>query len=340
MTAFELDLFGRVRSLTEAALESYLATEEARRSAQLSLVAEVATQYLAARALDEQIALARRTLELVESSLDLTRRTFQAGRTSELDLRTAEGQVATARVDLWAATEARARAENALVLLVGGAVPGDLPPGQPLDAQALVADLPAGVPSEVLTRRPDVLAAEHALRAANASIGAARAAFFPTLSLTASAGTASTELSGLFGAGSQTWSFAPRLTLPIFTAGALRASLDVAQVRRSVEVVRYERSIQAAFREVADALAAKGALDARLAAQQQRVEAEARRFQLAELRYKGGVDSYLAVLTAQRDLFAAQSGLIDTRLDRLANLVDLYKALGGGWAERTATASR
>jgi multidrug efflux system outer membrane protein len=338
VTAFELDLFGRVRSLSEAALEAYLATEEARRSAHLALVAEVAVQYLATRALDDQIDLARQTLELVESSLALTRRTFEAGRASELDLRTAEGQVQTARVNLAAALQQRAQAENALVLLVGAPLPADLPPATPLAAQPPVADLPPGVPSEVLTRRPDVLAAEHALRSANASIGAARAAFFPSITLTGFAGTASAELSGLFGGGSLNWSFAPRITLPIFTGGALRASLDLAEVRRSIEVARYERAIQGAFREVADGLVARGALDEQLTAQAARVAAEERRYALSELRYKGGVDSYLNVLTAQRDLFAAQSQLIDTRLARLANLVDLYRALGGGWVERTASA--
>jgi multidrug efflux system outer membrane protein len=243
-------------------------------------------------------------------------------------------------VNLSASLQRRAQAENALVLLVGQPLPQDLPAAEPLSAQPLIAELPPGVPSDVLIRRPDVLAAEHALRSANASIGAARAAFFPSISLTASAGTASTELSGLFGAGSGTWSFAPRITLPIFTAGALRASLDVAEVRKSIEVARYERAIQGAFREVADALVARGALDDQLAAQAARVAAEERRYALSELRYKGGVDSYLGVLTAQRDLFAAQRELIETRLSRLANLVDLYKALGGGWVERAAQAAR
>lgn len=336
ITAFELDLFGRIRSLSAAALEQYLASEEARRSVHLSLVAEVAVQYLATRALDDELELARRTLALVQSSFELARATYQAGRTSELDLRTAEAQVQTARVNLALVLGRRAQAGNALVLLVGGPIPLDLPPPTPLDAQPLVAELPAGVSSEVLTRRPDVLAAEHALRSANASIGAARAAFFPSISLTASAGTASSQLSGLFGPGSAAWSFAPRITLPIFTGGALSASLDVAEVRKSIEVARYERAIQVAFREVADALVAKGALDAQLAGQQARVAAEERRYALSELRYKGGVDSYLGVLTAQRDLFAAQSELIQVRLSRLANLVDLYKALGGGWLERTA----
>jgi multidrug efflux system outer membrane protein len=334
VTAFELDLFGRVRSLSDAALAQFLATEEARRAVHLSLVAEVATQYLAVRALDDQVALARRTLEAVEASSALARRTFEAGRTSELDVRTAEAQVHTARFNLSSATLQRARAENALVLLVGQPLPPDLPPPQPLDAQAFLAELPPGVPSEVLLRRPDVVAAEHALRSSNATIGAARAAFFPSISLTAFGGTSSAELSDLFGAGTGLWSFMPRIDLPLFRGGALRASLDVAQVRKSIQVARYERAIQDAFREVADALVARAALEEQLEAQRARVEAEQRRYELSDLRYRKGVDSYLGVLDAQRDLFAAQLLLIQSRLARLANLVDLYRALGGGWLER------
>ncbi len=339
MSAFELDLFGRVRSLSAAALEQYLATEEARRSAHLSLVAAVATQYLAERAFEEQVALARETLAIVEASHALTKRTYEAGRVSELDLRTAESQVETARFNLSAAEQQRGQAENAVVLLTGRPLPPDLPPALPLEAQAIVAELPAGVPSEVLQRRPDILAAEHALLSANASIGAARAAFFPSITLTAFGGTSSAELTGLFGAGSAAWSFAPRVTLPIFAGGALRASLDVAELRKSIQVAEYERAIQVAFREVSDALVPRAALDRQLQAEGARVEAEQRRYQLSDLRYRKGVDSYLTVLTAQRDLFAAQQQLIQSRAARLANLVELYRALGGGWNERTARGS-
>jgi multidrug efflux system outer membrane protein len=271
----------------------------------------------------------------VQASYELTRKTYAAGRTSELDLRTAESQVETARFNLSAAELERAQAEHALVLLVGAPLPADLPPPEPLDAQRIVEDLPAGIPSEVLQRRPDVLAAEHALRAANANVGAARAAFFPSISLTAFGGTSSAELSGLFASGSGAWSFTPRIALPLFTGGALRANLDVAHVRKSIEVARYEGAIQAAFREVADALVARAALDAQLEAQQARVAAEQRRYHLSDLRYRTGIDSYLVVLTAQRDLYAAQQLLIQSRLARLANLVDLYRALGGGWLERS-----
>jgi multidrug efflux system outer membrane protein len=336
--SYELDFFGRLRSLTSSALEQYLSTEEARRAFQISLVAQVATQYLTERALDDQVALARSTLETVEATLRLQRRTYEAGRTNELDLRTAETQVLTARFNLSQQQQLRDRAANALVLLVGQPLPADLPPPVPLDAQGLLAELPAGVPSEVLLRRPDVISAEHALLSANAQIGAARAAFFPSISLTAGVGSSSLELDRLFGSGSGYWFFAPRIDIPIFRGGALKASLDVAEVRKSIQVAQYERAIQIAFREVADALVSRAALDQQLEAQRRRAETEQRRYQLSELRYVKGVDSYLVVLTAQRDLYAAQQQLIQSRLARLTNLVDLYRALGGGWQERSVDA--
>jgi multidrug efflux system outer membrane protein len=337
--AFELDLFGRVRSLSDSALQQYFATAEAQRSAHIALVAQVATEYLAERAFDDQVVLAQRTLETVESSFALAKRTYEAGRSSELDLRTAESQVHTARFNLSKAQEQRDRAQNALAVLVGQPLPADLPPPTPLDAQELLADLPAGVPSDVLLRRPDILAAEHQLLSANAVIGAARAAFFPSITLTAFGGTASAELSGLFSKGSPAWSFTPQINLPIFRGGALRASLNAAEVRKSIEVAKYERAIQVAFREVADALVTRGAIEEQLEDQRARVEAEQRRYELSELRYRKGVDSYLNVLTAQRDLFAAQQILIQSRLVRLTNLVDLYRALGGGWVERSTPAA-
>lgn len=332
--SWELDFFGRLRSLSSAAVEQYLATEEARRSAQLSLVSAVATQYLAARALDDQLALARQTLEIVRSSYELTRRSAEVGKASDLDLRTAEAQVQTARYNLSVVEQQRAQTENALVLLVGAPPPAE-PAPRPLDAQAFVADLPAGVPSEVLLRRPDVLSAEHALQSANAQIGAARAAFFPSISLTGTLGSSSKDLDDLFHSGSGFWSFVPRIDVPIFRGGALRASLDVAEVRRSIQVAQYERTIQVAFREVSDVLAVRSAIGVQLEALSARVAAEQKRYELSDLRYRKGVDSYLNVLTAQRDLYAAQQALIQVRLARLTNLVDLYRALGGGWSERT-----
>ncbi|ACG71788.1 RND efflux system, outer membrane lipoprotein, NodT family [Anaeromyxobacter sp. K] len=339
LTSFEIDLFGRVRSLRNQALEQYLATEEAHRSAHLALVSEVAVQYLASRALQSQVALAEQTLQTVQQSYDLAKRTFEAGRTSELDFRTAEAQVETARVNLSAYRQQLAQAENALVLLAGGPLPKDLPAATPLEQQPPVAELPAGLPSDLLQRRPDILSAEHQLKAANASIGAARAAFFPSISLTASVGTASTELSNLFTVGSGTWAFSPRIDLPIFTGGRNKANLDAANVRKQIEIASYEKAIQAAFREVADALVARGRLDEQLEAQTRRVEAEQRRYDISELRYRKGVDSYLNVLTAQRDLYGAQQQLIQTRLARFSNSIGLYRALGGGWLERGAAAA-
>lgn len=337
ITAWELDLFGRVRSLDDAALQAWLGTTEARRGAHLALVAATADQYLTTRALDEQLALARQTLELVQASHDLTRRRYDVGQVSELDLRTAEVQVQAVRVSLAALAQQRAQAENALVLLVGQPLPADLPPPAPLDASGVLADLPPGLPSDLLQRRPDILEAEHALQAANASIGAARAAFFPTISLTASGGFSSGELGSLFRADSGTWSFTPRVTLPIFSGGRTRANLEAVEVQREIAVARYERAIQAAFRDVADALAARGEIEQQVEAGQARVAAGERRYQLAELRFRKGVDSSLTVMAAQQDLFTSQQLVVQARLARLRNLVALYRALGGGWAERTAS---
>ncbi len=337
VTAWELDLFGRVRSLSEQALHDWFATAEARRGAHLALVAQVATAHYQERALEEQLVLARQTLEAVEQSFAVTRRAAEVGTASELDLRTAESQVQTARVNLATYEQQHAQAVNALTFLVGGALPENLPEAKPLETSVVRTELPAGLPSELLTRRPDILAAEHALQGANASIGAARAAFFPSISLTAAGGVSSTELAGLFGAGALTWSFVPRLNLPIFRGGALRASLDVAEVSKQIEVARYERAIQVAFREVADALVARRAIDSQLESQRARVEAEERRFALAEQRYRAGVDRYVTLLTAQRDLYSAQQQLINAQLARLANVATLYRALGGGWNERTVT---
>lgn len=331
--SYELDLFGRIRSLKDVALEQYLATEAASRAAHLALVGEVASQYLRERALDEQRTLAEQTLGLVSESYEIAKRLLEAGQRSELDVRTAETQVHAARAEVARLTRLRAQAENALVLLVGQPLPAGLPSPQPLASQAIIADISAGVPSEVLLRRPDVLAAEHELRAANANIGAARAAFFPTISLTGFAGFASTALSSLF-TGGLAWSFSPQLTLPLFTGGRNTANLDAAHVRKQIEVARYERAIQVAFREVADALVARAALDDQLEAQAARATAEQSRFEMSDTRYRNGVESYLTVLAAQQDLYAAQQQLVDVRLTRLLNLADLYRTLGGGWLEQ------
>ncbi len=335
VTAWELDFFGRIRSLSEQVLQDWFATTEARRSAHLALVGQVAQAHFTERATTEQLALARQTLALVESSFAITKRAFELGTANELDLRTAESQVLTARANLAAFSQQHAQAVNALVFLIGQPLPEDLPPSEPLAEATVVADLPPGLPSDLLTRRPDILAAEHGLLGANASIGAARAAFFPSISLTGQGGLSSTELGGLFSGGAVTWSFIPRLNLPIFRGGALQASLDTAEVSKRIEVARYERAIQNAFREVADALAAREAITQQLEAQRARVVAEERRYALAESRYRAGVDRYVTLLTAQRDLYSAQQQLINAELARLNNVATLYRALGGGWTETT-----
>jgi multidrug efflux system outer membrane protein len=332
LASFELDFFGRVRSLNQAALGQYLATEEARRSVQISLVSEVAKAYLSERAFTEQLALARSTLEGRQTGYNLARQRFDVGASSALDLRLSETLVLSARVALATLDRQRAQAENALTLLVGKPLEG-LPPPLSLDEQNIVTDIPAGLPSDLLARRPDIRAAEQRLQSSNANIGAARAAFFPRISLTAGIGTASNDLSGLFGAGSKTWSFLPQLVLPIFDAGRNRASLDLAEVRKDLAVTDYERTIQVAFREVSDALVARGSLEEQIEAQRLTQVANADRLNLAGLRYKNGVASSLDVLDAQRELFSAQQSLVQARLLRLTNSIDLYRALGGGLKE-------
>ncbi|CAH1746347.1 Outer membrane protein OprM [Thauera humireducens] len=329
--SYELDFFGRVRSLEEQALQVYLGTEEARRSAQISLVAEVANAWLRLAANRERLALARSTFDTRQKSFELTQRSFDAGAVSALDLRQAETLLQTARADAARYAALVAQDENALALVVGAGVSAELLP-QGLDAAiASVAVLPAGVPSEVLTRRPDVVQAEYALRAANASIGAARAAFFPSITLTATVGTASASLDGLFESGSRAWSFMPQIRIPIFEAGRLQASLDVAEIQRDITIAQYEKAIQSAFREVADALAERATLAEQLDARRKLVEATQKSFELSEARYKGGVDSYLNLLDAQRSLYAAELEMISVRLSDATNRVALYKALGGGW---------
>ncbi|WP_404993729.1 AdeC/AdeK/OprM family multidrug efflux complex outer membrane factor [Cupriavidus pauculus] len=337
-TAWEIDLFGRLRSLSDAALQQYFASEEARRSTQIALVASVANAYLTMRADEAQLQVTRDTLGTYERTYNLTRRSFEEGVASRLDLRQSQTQVENARASLARYTRLVAQDANALTLLLGAAMPADLPEGLSL-YQKLVADVPAGMPSDLLQNRPDILAAEHRLLSANADIGAARAAFFPRITLTASGGTASRQLSGLFDAGSGTWLFSPQITLPIFTAGSLRASLDYAKVQKDINVATYERTVQSAFREVSDGLAARGTYTDQLQAQLRLVEASEDYFRLAEGRYRTGVDSYLTLLDAQRQLFNAQQALIDARFNQLTSEVNLYKALGGGLNEVTGPAA-
>jgi NodT family efflux transporter outer membrane factor (OMF) lipoprotein len=341
MSAFELDLFGRVRNLTESALAQYLATEEARKTAQISLIASVANTYLTFLADEELLALTQQTLKTREESLRLTNLRFENGVSSKLDLQQAVSLVEQARTTLAQAQRQRAQDLNALTLLVGQPIPDSLPPGGTLATTSL-PDLPAGLPSDLLASRPDVRAAEQELIAANANIGAARANYFPRISLTATAGSVSPELSGLFKGGSYGWTFAPQAILPIFDFGARRAGVESARAGRDIAVARYEKSIQTAFREVADALAGQATFSEQLRAQQAVAAAEADRFRLSDLRYRSGTASYLDLLDAQRSLFNAQQQAIEANLLRLQNQVTLYRVLGGGWSEpaSNATAAR
>jgi multidrug efflux system outer membrane protein len=331
VAAYELDLFGRVRSLKGKALESYLASEEARRSVQIALVSEVAGQYLTHCALSGQLEVARATRDAAAKSYQLNLSRYQSGVTTELDLRSSEAQEQSARANVAVYERQLAQAANALVFVAGQPLPGDLPPARSLENQEFLTDLAAGLPSDLLQRRPDILAAEHRLKAANASIGAARAAFFPKILLTGAVGTTSADLSDLFTGPSRAWNFSPQITVPVFEAGRNKASLDAAKIGRSIEVAQYEKSIQTAFREVADALAARAWLGEQIQAGEALVKAQQQRFALAEARYQKGVDSYLPVLTAHQDLYSARQSLIQARLARVTNLVVLYQALGGGW---------
>lgn len=334
-TDFELDLFGRVHSLSTSALERYLAQGEAQRSAQLSLIAEVANAYLTLAADQESLQVAKATRDNQEASFDLTRQRHALGAASSLDLSQAQTTVETARADVARFSGLVAQDTNALNLLVGGQAEDTLLPKGMSDDTTMIGALPAGLPSDVLLRRPDILQAEHLLRAANADIGAARAAFFPTISLTGSVGTASNELSGLFKSGSETWTFMPQITLPIFQGGRLTAQLAGAKTDQQIALAQYEKAIQSGFREVADALALTRTLDEQRTAQQALVRAAARADELSRARYRAGRDSYLVSLDSQRALYSAQQQLIATRLAEQTNRVTLYKVLGGGWSERT-----
>lgn len=329
LASFELDFLGRVRSLNDAALSLYLASDEARQAAQISLVAEVAKAALAERALAEQQELAQKSLEGREAAYKLAKQRFDVGASSALDLRLNETLVLAARVALVTLARQRAQAMNGLALLTGKPLT-DLPPPQALSAQNIVAEFPAGLPSDLLNRRPDIRASEQRLKAANANIGAARAAFFPRITLTAGVGTASNELSGLFQSGSDTWSFSPQVVLPIFDGGRNRSNLTLTEVRKNLAIADYEKTIQTAFREVADALVARASLDQQIDAQRAVQEAQADRLRLADLRFQNGVSSFIDVLDAQRELFSAEQALVQARLLRLTNAIDLYRSLGGG----------
>jgi multidrug efflux system outer membrane protein len=330
VSAFELDLFGRVRSLSDAALAQFLATEEARKATHISLIASVANTYLATLADDELLALTQRTLDARGESLKLIQLKYDNGVVSKLDLQQGLSLVDSARVTLAQQQRQRAQDLNLLTLLVGQPLPATLAPANTLAATSL-SELPAGLPSDLLTVRPDIRAAEQQLKGANANIGAARAAFFPRISLTGSAGSASSELSGLFKSGSFGWTFAPQAVLPLFDYGRNSANLGSAKAGREIAVAQYEKTIQSAFREVADALAGQATFGEQLRAQRAVEAAEAERFSLSDLRYRNGAASYLDLLDAQRSLFSAQQGAVQANLQRLQNQVTLYRVLGGGW---------
>jgi multidrug efflux system outer membrane protein len=330
-----------VRNLTAAGLESYLATEEARRAVAISLVAQVANTYLLERELDEQIAIAQQTLTTREDSYRIAKRRYEVGYASKLDAAQAEALLNQARADRAALLLQRDQNRNTLTLLVG--IPIVAPDIRPLSRieRGFVREISAGLPSNLLLNRPDVLAAEHRLKAANANIGAARAAFFPRIMLTGNLGTASVDLSSLFGAGSAVWSYAPSLTLPIFDGGRNRANLNVSEARRNLAVADYERTIQGAFREVADALAERRWLTEQVVAQRATLAAQTERAGLARLRYQNGAAPYLEVLDAERDRFAAEQALVQVRRSLLSSSVNLYAALGGGGTrERGAITQR
>ena len=332
-TSYEIDLFGKIRSLNHAALEKYFSSEETRRSSQLTLVAEVASAYLAILADETILKVTRETLDSQTASYDLTKKSLDAGTTTALALRQAATTVDTARANLAEYTRQAAQDRNALMILIGAPIPEDIVFSTDINVENMSADLPVGVPSEVLTRRPDVLAAEHQLVAANADIGAARAAFFPSITLTGNYGTASTQLSGLFKTGSSAWTFSPQISVPIFAGGANVANLDLSKIEKNVYIAQYEKALQTAFREVDDALAARGTLDDQLAAQRALLDDSSEEYHLAEMRFRNGVDSFLPVLDAQRALYTAQQAVVSLELQRLQNMATLYKALGGGMKE-------
>ncbi len=334
-SGYELDFFGRVSNLKDQALEQFLATEEARRSAHITLVAEVANTWLALAADQERLQLARDTLVSQQSSLAMAQRTYEVGASSALDLNQARMSAETAKVDVARFIAAVAQDRNALSLVVGSSPPEELLPAGLTEVASAMNVIPAGVPSETLLQRPDIAQAERLLRAENANIGAARAAFYPRIVLTAGGGVASDRLSSLFDAGTRTWSFLPQIVLPIFNAGSNQATLDGARADQKIRVAQYEKAIQGAFRETSDALAVRATVGDQMAAQQALVAAAGESYRLSDLRYRSGVDSYLPVLDSQRSHYAAQQSLITVKQAQQSNVVSLYKVFGGGWQENT-----
>jgi multidrug efflux system outer membrane protein len=334
---YELDFFGRIRNLKEEALEQYLSSEAAHRSTRISLIAQVSSAYFNMAADQEHLALSENTLKTQQASYDLIKRRFEFGIASQLDLSQAQTTLDTARGDVARYTSLVAQDLNALNLLAGTEVPDDLLPTRSVINKPVLQESINGLPSDLLNNRPDIQEAEHQLKAANADIGVARAAFFPSITLTTSIGTASSQLSGLFKAGSRTWLFSPQINLPIFDAGTNIANLKVSKTNRAISVAQYEKAIQSAFREVADGLADRGTLGTQLEAQQSLVHATTQSVQLSTARFQHGVDSYLAVLDSERSLYSAEHTLINLKLAQKNNLITLFKALGGATDIQEAT---
>ncbi|MCY1346624.1 Outer membrane protein OprJ [compost metagenome] len=328
---YELDLFGRVKSLTDSALEQYLATDETGRSARIALVAEVCQAYLTHVGAQQRLELTHRTLASREDSFVLIEQRRSAGAATALDYQEALGLVEQSRAELERNQRQKQQAFNALVLLLGTPDAAATIPAVSTERLRVLQDIAPGTTSELIAQRPDILAAEHRLKARNADIGAARAAFFPRITLTGSLSTSSAEMSGLFEGGSRAWSFVPNLTLPLFDAGRNRANLSLAEVRKDAAVAAYEGSIQIAFREVADALAATDTLRREETARRSLADTSSETLKLARARYEGGVDSHLRYLDAQRSSFINELALIETSTERQIALVDLFRALGGGW---------
>lgn len=329
--SWELDLFGRIQSLSREALETYFATEETQRSSRMSLIAEVAGDWLTVASYQQQLQIAQQTLTSQEKTLSLTYAKYKAGISSALDYEEIKTSVDSARADIASYKKLLAQSKNALDLIVGTKVPEDLLPAQTLEIDSIqLAEIQNNLSSEVLLNHPDVLYAEHTLKAANADIGAARAAFFPTISLTATAGRSSNALDNLFSAGAQTWSFIPTISLPIFQAGELKASLDSAKIQKNIYIAQYEKAIQSAFSDAKDALVTRQFIDEQLTAQKDLVRSSKRSFELSNALYKEGQASYLNVLTAQRTYYSAQQSLVTLLLEEQTNRVTLYKVLGGG----------
>ncbi len=329
LSAYELDFFGRVQSLKDQALEQYLATEQARHSVQITLVAEVANSFLTLAADRERLKLARETFTSQQASYQLIKSRADAGASSELDLRQAQTSVESARFDVARYTSQVAQDENALSVIVGSAVPADLKP-EGLTEIVAIKDVEPGLPSELLQKRPDILQAENILKGANANIGAARAAFFPKVSISTNIGTTSNQLTNLFAPGSAAWLFAPQITIPIFDTGRNIANLKVSEADRDIALAQYEKAIQNAFREVSDAMVLRDNIGEQKSAQQSLNEAASESYRLADARYRAGINNYLTVLDSQRSMYAAKQGLISVDLARQVNLATLYKALGGG----------